>query len=120
MWQREIALRAHLDQARGGALEFGRLEAVADLVERVGLGRGRGHELHRMIVQRVDQDDETLGGIALFESHDWNAVDDQGVEFVRDAEIIRRRQWLLAEIMEKESCHTHGRARHPEPAALHG
>ena len=43
--QRQIGLRAHLDQARGGALELVRLEAVAGAVERVGLGGGRGESL---------------------------------------------------------------------------
>ena len=63
--QRQIGLRAHLDQARGRALELLRLETVVGAIERVRLGRGRGDELHRIVVERVDQDDEALGLVAL-------------------------------------------------------
>ena len=88
MRPRQIGLRAHFDQARRGALEFLRLEAFIRPIERVGLGRGRGDELHVHVVERVDQDDEALGGIALVESHHRDVVENDGVIFVRDAQIV--------------------------------
>ena len=53
-----------------------------------------------MVVQRIDQDDEALGFVAAAEIHDRNAVEDDGVEFVRDLEIVGGRQRLRAEILE--------------------
>ena len=48
--------------------EFEGLAPVDCGVERVGLGVGAGHELDVAVVERVDQGDEALGGVAILES----------------------------------------------------
>ena len=53
-----------------------------------------------MVVERIDQDDEALGLVAVGVIHDRNVVEDDGVEFVRDLEIVGGRQRLRAEIVE--------------------
>ena len=89
-----------------------RLVTVARRIERVRLGRGRRDQLHRVVVERVDQDDEALGLVALVEVHHRNVVDDQGVEFVRDPQIVGGAERLLAQIVEGEARHAHRGARH--------
>src|SRR5262245_66106804 len=59
--QGEISLRAHLDQTRGRALELVRLETFVGVVKRVGLGLGGGHELDRIVVKGIDQNDKAFG-----------------------------------------------------------
>src|SRR5690348_14470263 len=56
--QGEVLLRAHLDQARGGAEEFLHFVTLVGAIELTWLGRRRGDELHGIVVQRVDQRDE--------------------------------------------------------------
>src|SRR5271155_1454268 len=73
---RQIGLRTHLDQSRGGALEFGSLETLVRLIERIGFGRGGGDKLDVHVVERVDQNDEALGGVAVVVSHHRNVVED--------------------------------------------
>ena len=69
-------------------------------IERVGLGGRRGDELHRVVVERVDQDDEALGLVAAVEIHHRDVVEHDGVEFVRDPQIVGGRERLLAQIVE--------------------
>ena len=52
---REVGLRAHLDQARGRALELLLLEALGAEIERIRLRCGGSHELDCVVVERVDQ-----------------------------------------------------------------
>ena len=118
--QRQIGFRAHLDQPRRRALELLRLVAFVGEIKLIGLGGGGGHELHRVIVERVDQDDEALGLVALGEIHHRNPVEHDRMELVRDAQIVGRRQRLLAEVMKRKARDAHGRAWHPHAAALHG
>ena len=117
---RQISLRAHLDQARGGALELLRLITFVAAIERVGLRLGRGDQLHVHVVEGVDQDDEALGGIAVVESHHRHAVENDGVVFVRDAQIVGGGKRLLAQIVEGKTRDTHGGARHVHACALDG
>ena len=49
MREREIGPRRHFDQARGGALELGRLDSLARAVEPGGFGVGAGDELDRVV-----------------------------------------------------------------------
>src|ERR1043166_863771 len=63
--EREVRARAHLDEARGGALEFLRFETVAGAIERRRRTFGGRKEFHRVIVQRVDERDEALSFVAL-------------------------------------------------------
>src|SRR5262249_42834188 len=60
----EISRRAHLDQTRGRALELVRLETFVGVIERVGLCLGGGHELDRIVVKGIDQNDEAFGLVA--------------------------------------------------------
>src|SRR5262249_57875547 len=64
VWQRQVGLRAHLDQAGGRALELLRLEVFPATVERVGLGCRGGDELYGVVVERVDQNDEAFRSLA--------------------------------------------------------
>src|SRR5438874_2556932 len=64
MRPREVRLRAHLHETRGGALELLRLEAFVGGIERVRLRRGRSDQLHIHVVECVDEDDEALRGVA--------------------------------------------------------
>src|ERR1039457_5523545 len=69
MRPRQIRLRAHLDQARSGALEFLRLEAFVPAIKPVGLSLGGSDELNVDVIERVDKDDEALCRIARLEGH---------------------------------------------------
>src|SRR5476649_702382 len=80
--QAEIGLRAHLDQARGGALEFVRLVTFGGGVKLVRWRLRRGQQLHRMVIERIDQDDEAIGLVAAGVIHHRNAIEHDGVEFV--------------------------------------
>ena len=93
--QGEIGLRAHLDQARGGAVELVSLEAIARAIKPVGLGFGRGDELDRIVVERVDQNDEALGLVATLVVHDRNMIDHDGMKLMHDLEIVRGGERLL-------------------------
>ena len=65
MRQRQIGHRSHLDQSRGCALELLRLVAFGGVIERIRLGSRGRDQLHAIVVERIDQNDEALGGIAL-------------------------------------------------------
>ena len=95
---RQIGLRAHLDEARSGALELLRLEALIRAIKRLRLGFRRGDELHVHVVERVYEDDEPLGGIAPLEGEDRDAVENDGVVLVRDPQIIGGGERLLAQV----------------------
>src|SRR5208282_5062283 len=85
---RQVSLRAHLDEARSGALELLRLEALIRAIKRLRLGFRRGDKLHVQVVERVYEDDQPLGGIAPREGEDWDAVENDGVVLVRDPQVI--------------------------------
>ena len=59
--QSEISLRAHLYQPGGGALEFARFKAFVGTIKGSRFSFRRSDELYRVVVKRIDQDDETLG-----------------------------------------------------------
>ena len=119
MRQGEIGLRSHLDQPRGGALELLRLEALGGKVEPVRLGGGGRDQLHGVVVESIDQDDETLGGVARVIVHHWDAVEHQRVERARDREIVGGGQRLLAQLTERKARDPPGGARHAQRAPLH-
>ena len=56
----QVLLRAHLDQTRGGALEFVGLVALHAEIEPVRLRVRRGEQLHRVVVQRRQQQREVI------------------------------------------------------------
>src|SRR6202022_2069676 len=99
--QRQIGFRTHLDQPRRGPLELVRLIALGREIQRQRIGVRRRHQLHGVVIQRVDQRDEPLGGIALGIVHHRNAVDHDGVIVVRKPQVVRCGEQLFADICEK-------------------
>ncbi len=77
---------------------------------------GRGDELHPHIVERVDQDDEALGRVALVSAEHRNAVDEHGVEALGDLEIIWRAERLAAQVVEGKAGDAAHRLRNLELA----
>src|SRR6478752_9535877 len=116
--QAEIGLRPHLDQPRGREFEFVRLVAFGRGVKLIRLCLRGCQQLHRIIVQRVDQDDEALGLIVPGVIHHRNVLEDDGVEFVSDPKIVDCRQRLLAKIAERKSRNAHRGFRYPHSVAL--
>ena len=114
----EIGVRTHLDQPRGRAVEFQRLKTFVGAVERVGLGGGGRDQLHVHVVERVDQDDEALRGVAVVVGHRRHMIENDGVIFAADAQIVGGRQRLFAQIVKGKARHPHGGARHVQAAAL--
>ena len=64
-----------VDQARGRAFEFKRLIAIGAAIQLVRLRLRGGHEFHRVVIKRIDQNDKTFGLVAVGEIHDRNAVE---------------------------------------------
>ena len=93
---RQVSLRAHFDEARGGALELLRLKPIVPAIKRFGLSFGGGDELHVHVVERVDEDDEALCGVAGLERRQRDTIENNSVIFVRDAQIIGGSERLLA------------------------
>src|SRR5262249_12405334 len=69
---RQILLRPHFDQPRSGPAEFLRLIALLGAVKRVRFGVGRRDQFHVHVIERIDENDESLGGVAVVEGHDRN------------------------------------------------
>src|SRR5262249_25529915 len=84
----EISLRAHLDQPGGGALELARLKTFVRTIKRARFSFRRSNELHRVVVERIDQDDETLGLVAPVVIHDRYAIEHNRMVLTRDLEIV--------------------------------
>ncbi len=86
----------------------------------VGLGLCRGDQADAAVIQRVDQVDEPPRGVAPRRVEPRNAIDQDGVEHLRQPEIVDRRQRLLAEIGEREArdAHLWSGPRHDQAAAL--
>ena len=61
MRERQIIGALHFREPRDDAAEFGGLEALGAEIEPLGRRRGRGHELDRVIVERIDQKYKALG-----------------------------------------------------------
>src|SRR5215831_3935519 len=78
------SLRAHLNKARGGALELAGLETVGRAVEGVGLGFRGSNELHRVVVKRVYQDNESLCLVAPVVIHDRDMIEHDSVVLTCD------------------------------------
>ena len=112
MRSRQISLRAHFDKTRGSAFELLRLITFIAAIKRVGLCLGRGDQLHVHVVKGVDQDNKALGGIAHVEIHHRHPVENDGVIFARDAQIVGGGERLLAKIMKRKTRDPHGGARH--------
>ena len=115
--QGQVVGRPHFEQARRRAGEFESLRAVRAGEQGLRLGGGRRHQLHPHVVERVDQDDEPLGRVALVRSQHGDAVDEHGMEALGDLQVVGRAEGLSAEVVEAEAGDSAGRLRHVEPPA---
>ena len=75
-----------------------RLEAFGCSIERSGLRIGGRHKLHRVVIERIDENNEALRLITKGIVHDWNPVDEDRMKLPRNLEIVRAGQRLLAEL----------------------
>ena len=60
----------------------------------------RCDQLHAIVVERVDQCDETLRRVAGLVTHDRNMIEHDGVILARDAQIVGSAERQLAQIGE--------------------
>src|ERR1700730_2220990 len=89
-----------------------RLEAFGCSIERSGLRIGGRHELHRVVIERIDKNDEALRLITKGIVHDGNPVDEDRMKLPRNLEIVRAGQRLLAELTERKARDAHCRNRY--------
>src|SRR5258706_8784173 len=82
----QVVVALHLDQTRDGALEG--VRAVALGVEQLGPDLRRTNELHAFVVERVDEENEAAGFVALVRAQPGYPVDHQRVEGLRDDQIV--------------------------------
>ena len=113
--QGEVVARAHLDEARGGAVELEGLAAGLGLVEVRRLGLGGDEQLDVVLVERVDQGDEALGLVAPVGAGSPGRLDDDRVEGAREREVVGRAERPLAEVGEGEAGDAHRPAPAPRP-----
>src|SRR5208282_6225278 len=95
----------HFIKARGGALEFEGLRAIAARKEGHRFARRGSDQLDAHVVEGVDQDDEPLGLVAFAWPKRGDAVDDEGVKALGDLKIIGRAERTAAEGVEVETRH---------------
>src|SRR6185437_1003174 len=101
--QAEICLGTHLDQTRGRALEFISLISIVGEIKLAGLGLRRREQLHCIFIQCVDENDEPLGFVAARIIHHRNVVHNDGMEFMRNLEIVGGCEWLRAKFLERKT-----------------
>src|SRR5689334_500458 len=86
MREAEPVAALHLLEARGGPLEH--LRALALLIKLVGLRLGGGDQLHPVLVESIDQGDETARRVELRGRQAWNPVQDQRMVVGGDRDIV--------------------------------
>src|ERR1700730_15676402 len=89
-----------------------RLEAFGCSIERSGLRIGGRHELHRVVIERIDKNDEALRLITKGIVHDWNPVDDARMKLPSTLEIARAAHRLPAEFPQRKTRDAHCRNRY--------
>src|SRR3974390_3123619 len=72
-----------------------------------------------MVIERVDQDDEALGLVAVGYALHRDFLKNESVEFVRDSQVVGGAQRPGAEIIEKKAGNAHGGLRNLHDATLH-
>ena len=97
---RHVLVRAHFDEPAHRAAEFPAVRPLA--IEVVRRGRGRGQQLHAMIVQDVDEPSEAPRAVAIVGRHLRNARQEQHREAARELEIVALRARAVAERREVE------------------
>ncbi len=90
MTQPDIDITLHFEQPRDGALKG--VGAVAFGVERIRVDRGRTHQVHVMLVERVDQGEEALGFVAPSRRQIRYVGQNNRVEPVGDGEVVGTRE----------------------------
>src|SRR5439155_22530600 len=90
--QSEISLRAHLYEPGGDALEFARFKAFAGTIKGTRFSFRRSDELHRVVVKRIDQDDETLGLVTPVVIHDRYTIEHHLMVVALDPTRLRGRK----------------------------
>ena len=71
------------------------------------------------VIERVDQQDEALGWIAVARRQDGDLLDEHRTEFSRDGEIVRRPQRRFAQIGERKTGGAMCRLRNDELSSQH-
>src|SRR6185437_13375732 len=113
----DVIIALHLGKPRHGALE---LEgAITRGIEPLRRRGSRADEIAMRLIERVDEDVEALGLVALLGHHARDALDHKGVIARNEGEIIRRSQGLAAELVERHPGDALGRARHDNLASEH-
>ena len=101
MRRREIIRGLHLDEARGGAPELER--RVAGGVEGCRRCGGAADQLDAMLVEGIDQRDETFDLVAPGRFQRRDVVDDDGVEMGRDGKVIGGAERPAAQLGKREA-----------------
>src|SRR5205809_6822418 len=117
--QSKISLRAHLYQPGGGALEFARFKAFVGTIKGSRFSFRRNDELYRVVVKRIDQDDETLGLVTPVVIHDRDTIEHNRMVVARDLEIVGGSKWVVTQVRKRQPPHTHARTRHAAGVPLH-
>src|SRR5208282_6527628 len=115
--QGEVVRRPHLEKPRGRAGELERVRAVRAGKQRLRLRRGGCDELDPHVVQRIDENDEALGLVALGRRKNGDAVDEDRMEALGHFEIIGRAERSSAEAVEIEPGDAADRLRHVQTTA---
>src|SRR5829696_6719743 len=103
----EVVARAHLGEARDGAVELERLVAGLGPVEVLRLGVGRDDELDAALVEHVDERDEALRLVAALGGDHRHALEQDGVVRARQRQVVRGAERAPAEIVEGEPGDAH-------------
>src|SRR5690606_1462982 len=90
----------HLDEARGGALELEGFGPRFFCVERIRRRCGADEDAYMLVVEDVDEQNETLGLVASSLADHRDAVDDQRVVTLGDRHIVAHAERLAAKLME--------------------
>lgn len=106
MVEHQIICTAHLKQARGGAIELETFGALALAEQVFGHGRSGGEEADAVIVQRVYENDKTLGFVPFVGIEKRDVVDEDCIETIGYREKIRSAERLFAKVGEGKAGHT--------------
>src|SRR3984893_10461614 len=112
----DVLLALHFDEPRDGALELE--NPVAAGVELLRQRGGGADEIAARLVERVDEDVEALGLVALVRAEPGDGLDDEGVEIAAERDIVRRPQRPAAELRHGAPRHALLGARPDAPAHL--
>src|SRR6185295_19584552 len=87
-------------------MEFEVLKAFRAKIKTVGFGCRRSDELHRIVVERIDQQNEALRFVTVFGGDDRNVFDNKRVKCLRNIHKVGGAKGFQAEIVESKACCT--------------